>query len=77
MITEMYNVERLTKEEYEIAIKAIQEIREKNAQLEMIKQAKKILDDGISMMIDLVGIEQTKSILREKNQELKKFKINT
>lgn len=66
-----YNVEKLTKEEYEIAIKAIQEVRKEKAQLEMIKQAKKILDSGVSMMIDLIGIEQTKAILREKNRELR------
>lgn len=72
MEVEFYNVKGLTEEEYEVAMKAIQKIREKNARLEMTRQAKKILDDGISMMIDLVGIEQTKTLLRQKNQELRK-----
>lgn len=71
MMAEIYNVEELTKEEYEIAIKAIQEVRKEKAQLEKIRQAKKILDSGVSMMIDLVGVAQTKAILREKNRELR------
>ena len=71
MIPKMYTLERLTKEEYEMAIKLVQEIREENARLERIKQAKEILNAGILMMIDLVGIETTKTILREKNRELK------
>ena len=71
MIPKMYTLERLTKEEYEMAIKAVQETREKNARLERIKQAKEILNAGILMMIDLVGIETTKTILREKNRELR------
>ena len=71
MIPKMYTLERLTKEEYEMAIKVVHEIREDNARLERIKQAKEILNAGILMMIDLVGIETTKTILREKNRELK------
>ena len=71
MPTKTYTLERLTKEELEVAIKAVQEIREENARLERIKQAKEILNAGISMMIDLVGIETTKTILREKNRELR------
>ena len=66
-----YTLERLTKEELEIAIKAVQEIREDNARLERLKQAKEILNAGISMMIDLVGIENTKTILRDKARELR------
>lgn len=66
-----YTLERLTKEKLEIAIKAVQEIREDNARLERLKQAKEILNTGILMMIDLVGIETTKAILREKNRELR------
>lgn len=66
-----YTLERLTKEELEVAIKAVQEIREDNARLERLKQAKEILNTGILMMIDLVGIETTKAILREKNRELR------
>lgn len=71
MIPKMYTLERLTKEEYEMAIKVVHEIREENARLERIKQAKEILNAGILMMIDLVGIETTKTILREKNRELR------
>ena len=70
MIPKMYTLERLTKEEYEMAIKAVQETREKNARLERIKQAKEILNVGILMMIDLVGIETTTTILKEKTREL-------
>lgn len=64
-------LEALTKEEYEAAIVAIQAIREKNARLEKACQAKRMLDDTISKMIDLVGIEQTKVILRGRNRELR------
>lgn len=71
MNPKMYSVERLTKEEYEMAMKAVQEVRKEKARLEMIKQATEILDAGVLMMIELVGLEQTKAILREKNRELK------
>lgn len=71
MNPKMYSVERLTREEYEMAMKAIQEVRKEKAQLEMIKQATEILDAGVLMMIELVGLEQTKAILREKNRELR------
>lgn len=71
MPTKTYTLERLTKEELKVAIEAVQEVREKNARLETIRQAKEILNAGISMMIDLVGIETTKTILREKNRELR------
>lgn len=69
--TKIYNVERLTKEEYDAATSAVQEIREKNARLAAVETAKSILDAGVLMMIDLVGIEETKTILREKNRELR------
>ena len=71
MNPKMYSVERLTKEEYEMAIKAVQEVRKERAKLEMIKQATEILDAGALMMIELVGLEQTKTILRAKNRELR------
>lgn len=71
MNPKMYTLERLTKEEYEMAIKAVQEVREENARLEKIRQAKEILNAGILMMIDLVGIETTKTILRDKARELR------
>ena len=71
MTPKMYTLERLTEEEYKMAIKAVQEIREKNARFEAIKQAKEILNAGILMMIDLVGIETAKTILREKTRELR------
>lgn len=71
MTPKMYTLERLTEEEYKMAIKAVQEIREKNARLEAIKQAKEILNAGITMMIELVGIEATKTILREETRGLR------
>lgn len=69
--TKTYNVERLTKEEWIAATRVVEEIREKNARLAAIETAKSILDAGVLMMIDLVGIEETKIILREKNRELR------
>ena len=70
MPTKFYNVERLTKEEYDVATQAVQKIREENARLAAIETAKSILDAGVAMMIDLVGIEETKTILRERSRKL-------
>lgn len=70
MNPKMYSVERLTREEYEMAMKAVQKIREENARLAAIETAKSILDAGVAMMIDLVGIEETKTILRERSRKL-------
>ena len=49
---------------------AVQKIREENARLAAIETAKSILDAGVAMMIDLVGIEETKTILRERSRKL-------
>lgn len=68
----MMNIERLTEEEYQAAMKAINEVREEKARKAQASAARKILDQGITMMIELVGIEQTKTLLREKNRELRK-----
>jgi hypothetical protein len=68
----MMNIERLTEEEYQAAMKAVNEIREEKARQAQVDTAKRILDQGITMMIELVGIEQTKALLREKNRELRK-----
>ena len=70
MNSKMYSVERLTKEEYDVATQAVQKIREENARLAAIETAKSILDAGVVMMIDLVGIEETKTILRERSRKL-------
>lgn len=70
MNPKMYSVERLTREEYDVAIQAVQKIREENARLAAIETAKSILDAGVAMMIDLVGIEETKTILRERSRKL-------
>lgn len=67
------NIEKLTEEEFQAAMKAIDEIREEKARQARASAAKKILDEGIAMMIDLIGIEQTKMLLREKNRELIKI----
>lgn len=64
----MMNIERLTEEEYQAAMRAINEVREEK----QASAAKKILDQGVTMMIELVGVEQTKALLREKNRELRK-----
>ena len=70
MNSKMYSVERLTKEEYDMATQVVQKIREENARLAAIETAKSILDAGVVMMIDLVGIEETKTILRERSRKL-------
>ena len=68
----MMSIERLTEEEYQAAMKAVNEIREEKARQAQVDTARRILDQGITMMIELVGIEQTKVLLREKNRELRK-----
>lgn len=68
----MMSIERLTEEEYQAAMKAVNEVREEKARQAQASAAKKILDQGITMMIELVGVEQTKALLREKNRELRK-----
>jgi hypothetical protein len=67
----MMNIEKLTEEEYQAAMKAINEVREEKAKQAQASAARKILDQGITMMIELVGVEQTKVLLREKNRELR------
>lgn len=67
----MMSIERLTEEEYQAAMKAVNEVREEKAKQAQVSAAKRILDQGISMMIDLVGLAQTKTLLREKNRELR------
>lgn len=68
----MMSIERLTEEEYQAAMKAVNEVREEKARQAQASAAKKILDQGITMMIELVGVEQTKVLLREKSRELRK-----
>lgn len=68
----MMSIERLTEEEYQAAMKAVNEVREEKVRQAQASAAKKILDQGITMMIELVGVEQTKVLLREKNRELRK-----
>lgn len=68
----MMSIERLTEEEYQAAMKAVNEVREEKARQAQASAAKKILDQGITMVIELVGVEQTKVLLREKSRELRK-----
>ena len=68
----MMSIERLTEEEYQAAMKAVNEVREEKARQAQVSAAKKILDQGITMVIELVGVEQTKVLLREKSRELRK-----
>ena len=66
----MMSIERLTEEEYQAAIKAINEVREEKAKQAKENAAKKMLDESIAMMINLIGIEQTRTLLREKWRDL-------
>ena len=68
----MMSIERLTEEEFQAAMNAINEIREEKARQAKENAAKKMLDEGTMMMIELIGIEQTKTLLREKSRELMK-----
>lgn len=51
---------------------AINEIREEKARQAKENAAKKMLDEGTMMMIELIGVEQTRMLLREKWRELMK-----
>ena len=68
----MMSIERLTEEEFQAAMNAINEIREEKARQAKENAAKKMLDEGTMMMVELIGIEQTKTLLREKYRELMK-----
>ena len=68
----MMSIERLTEEEFQAAMNAINEIREEKARQAKENAAKKMLDEGTMMMVELIGIEQTKTLLREKYKELMK-----
>ena len=68
----MMSIERLTEEEFQAAMNAINEIREEKARQAKENAAKKMLDEGTMMMIELIGIEQTRTLLREKFRELMK-----
>ena len=68
----MMSIERLTEEEFQAAMNAINEIREEKARQAKENAAKKMLDEGTMMMVELIGIEQTKTLLREKCRELMK-----
>ena len=65
------NIERLNEEEFDVAMRAIQQLREERAKSAMVQQAKSIIEKGVTMSIELVGIEQTKSIIREMNRKLR------
>ena len=69
----MYQLERLTKEEYEAAMKAINEVREERAKQAQLSAASHVLDQGVDMMLQLVGLEETKRLLRKKNHELREM----
>ena len=66
----MMSIERLTEEEFQAAMNAINEIREEKARQAKENAAKKMLDENIAMMINLLGIEQTRTLLREKWRDL-------
>lgn len=69
----MYQLERLTKEEYEAAMKAVNEVREEKAKQAQLSAASHVLDQGIDMMLQLVGLVETKRLLRKKNHELREM----
>ena len=69
----MYQLEKLTKEEYEVAKKAIEEVRQKNAENAVMEVAREILGSGIKMSIDLVGLAKTKNLIRVINRELREL----
>lgn len=66
----MMNIEKLTEEEYQAAMKTINEIREEKTRQTKINEAKKMLDESITMMIYLIGIEQTKELLKKKSKQV-------
>ena len=57
----------LTEEEY----KAVMEIRERNAEKERINQHKEQIENLVIATIDVIGLEETKRIIREINRKLR------
>ena len=57
----IYSVEELTIEEKEAAMEAIIAVRKKNERLAKLGIAEGILSAAIARMIELVGIEETKT----------------
>lgn len=66
----MMNIEKLTEEEYQAAMKTINEIREEKTRQTKVNEAKKMLDESITTMIYLIGIEQTKELLKKKSKQV-------
>lgn len=69
----MTNLENLTKEEYEVAVKAIEELRrEREAQL-VHDKVECILYAGVATAIEYIGLANTKTIIREINRKLREL----
>ena len=71
MAKEIFNLNNLSKEEIEAAVRAVEKVRKENFDKEQRQLAKEILNEAFGRMVILVGEPTAKHILREKNYELR------
>lgn len=71
MAKEIFNLNNLSKEEIEAAVKAVEKVRKENFDKEQRQLAKEILNEAFKRMVILVGEPTAKHLLREKNYELR------
>lgn len=71
MAKEIFNLNNLSKEEIEAAVKAVEKVRKENFDKEQRQLAKEILNEAFERMVILVGEPTAKLLLREKNYELR------
>ena len=75
-LTNNYNVEELTKEEYDAAIQAIKEVRIKNEREMEIARAEAAMEAIIQLSIERIGLAETKALLRKMNKTLREITDN-
>lgn len=71
MAKEIFNLNNLSKEEIEAAVKAVEKVRKENFDKEQRQLAKEILNEAFERMVILIGEPTAKHLLREKNYELR------
>jgi H2-forming N5,N10-methylenetetrahydromethanopterin dehydrogenase-like enzyme len=59
-----YVVENLTKEEYEIAMDAVQKLREEKKKRELEQTAVMLLEGMITTLVNLIGVNNTRRLLK-------------
>lgn len=66
MAKEIFNLNNLSKEEIEAAVRAVEKVRKENFDKEQRQLAKEILNEAFERMVILIGEPTAKHLLREK-----------